>query len=219
MWDKIADASIPKILTERVLLALLFLFLIIEDYLLITHRGNLSWLDHALPNISAGDVMYFTMSLALSWLFILPLIKTMITFVFIHFPKREITNMPPRLTISQLLAYAIDNDNSVAYQHLENHIKHVKTRQVINELYFYVLVAAIVNVIYEKSFTRHLWAQYPIGAFALSLLVIILGLAVGIIDNIENSDKTTDVSPKNSWKKPILLLIIGGGLFKGEVVI
>jgi hypothetical protein len=197
MLEKLIDASIPKILTERVLLVLLFLFLAGEDYLLFTHRGNLSWLDKVLPNISTKDVMYFIMVLAVSWLFVLPSIKTILTVAYVFIFKGSSGSTYHYLTNRQLLAKAVDDNNPVAYQHLENHIKHVKTRQVVNELYLYVLMAAGLNASCEDSFVRHLFEIHPIIMFLVSLVVIYLGVAVGIVDSIDNNDGVTDIEAKN----------------------
>jgi len=117
----------------------------------------------------------------------------------------KITDSLGFMTDKQLLVKAVEDDNSVAYQHLENHIKHLKTRQVINELYFYVLITSAVNVYYENSFMRDLWSRYPYIAFPLSLVIIYLGFAVGIVDNIHAKDGMTDVPLKKVEKDSYIL--------------
>ncbi|AMR29339.1 hypothetical protein A0257_21055 [Hymenobacter psoromatis] len=61
--DKILEAFLPKILTERVLLGVIFLILFTEDYLLINHGHDLTWLDQALLKLGAREIFYFSSTL------------------------------------------------------------------------------------------------------------------------------------------------------------
>jgi hypothetical protein len=200
MWEKLIDASVPKLLTERVLIALLFIALSADDYLLATHHGNIGWFSQAAASLNTKDIVYFIMVLALSWLFVLPFIKTVITLLFIPLVGSRLADIPHWVTNKQLLVKAIDEDNSVAYQHWENHIKHIKTRQVVNELYFYVLAATVINLVYENSFMRHLLSEHLIITLGILGVILYLGLAVGIVDNIQNNDGLTDVPVKKPAK-------------------
>lgn len=206
MLDKFVDASVPKILTERVLIALLFIALSADDYLLAAHHGNAKWLSQAITEFNVKNVLYFIVVLALSWVYVLPFIKAAVTLIFIPIIEGRIVkemrlgyvndNMPAK----QLLIKAIAEDNSSAYQHWGNHVKNLKKKQVTNEIYFYILVVSIINVCYENSFMRNLWSQYPCVALLLLLVIPFLGVKVGIIDGIYDDGCMTDVSVQKNEK-------------------
>ena len=197
--SKILEVFLPKLLTERVLLGVALLILFTEDYLLISHQANLAWLDQALPKLSTSEILYFLMALAFSWLCVFPSLKAIATILYVMLPKGKSYSDPfKRLTITELLAQAVDKQNSVAYQHFKAHVKHMKEQQVVRELYFYILVLAIVNLCFRSSLIQHTFLSHPLITLLPFLLLVYLGISVGIVGAVDNDDSRTDVRPITS---------------------
>jgi hypothetical protein len=194
--SKILEAFLPNLLTDRVLLGIVFLIIFTEDYLLISHQGNLVWLDQALPKLGTKDVLYFLMALSLSWLCILPSLKSIFTIAYSLVPRGRSQQDPlGRLTATELLAQAMSKQDEVAYQHYRAHIKSVKERQVVRELSFYILAVAGANLLFSNSLIRHIFTLYPVIFIIISLPLVCLGITIGIIGAVDNDDNLTDVRP------------------------
>jgi len=196
--DKIIEAFLPRILTERVLLIIAFLILFVENYLLLTHRGNIGWLNDKLNKLSVEDISYFLIFLALSWVFVLPFVRVICTFLYMFiFYKSAKFNPIENMTDAELLKKAVSDDNSVAYQYLEDHIKRTKSKQITNEFYFYLMLAVITNIFFTGSFMRAAFNSHYFLSSIVTLVVIYLGIAVGIVDAGINSGGITDIPKKN----------------------
>jgi hypothetical protein len=194
--SKILEAFLPNLLTDRVLLGIVFLIIFTEDYLLISHQGNLVWLDQALPKLGTKDVLYFLITLSLSWLCVLPVLKAIFTIPCSLLCKGRSQQDPlGRLTATELLAQAMSKQDEVAYQHYRAHIKSVKERQVVRELSCYILAVAGANLCFSNSLIRHIFTLYPIISMIIFLPLVCLGFAIGIVGTVDNDDNLTDVRP------------------------
>lgn len=113
------------------------------------------------------------------------------------FYKSARFNPIENMTDAELLKKAVSDDNSVAYQYLEDHMKRTKSKQTTNEFYFYLMLAVITNLFFTGSFMRAAFNSHYLLSSIVTLVIIYLGIAVGIVDAGINSGGITDIPKKN----------------------
>ena len=192
--SKILEASLPKILTEQVLLGTVFIILLGENYLLSGYHCSISCIDSASLKLTIKDGVYFIMSLAFCWLCIRPSIKFLMILGDVTILKLSRKPYPFRyLTKSELFKLAMESKNNVAYKYLIKYEKSLKEEQLARDSYLFIFILTANSLRYANSFMWQTLNSHPIiGVFSITA-ILLLGLKVGIIDNLSNDDDKTDV--------------------------